>query len=51
MIEKTMSNVKQLIPYAFLFNDNLHYYEFVDKRKDKKANSFAITKGDTAPIG
>jgi len=36
MIERTMVNVKQLIPYALLFNDNLTYYEFIDKRKITK---------------
>ena len=47
MIETTLANVKELMPYAFLFNDNLDYYEFVDKRKGTKGDmSFSMTKGD-----
>ncbi len=51
MIEKTITNLRELIPYAFLFNDNLTYYEFIDKRKQPmKGLSFSITKGDTVEI-
>ncbi len=52
MIERTLANVKELIPYAFLFNDTLNYYEFVDKRKGTKGDlSFSMAKGDTIEIG
>lgn len=46
MIEKTVVVTKQLLPYAFLFNDNLSYYEFIDNRKFKEQDcSFSLTKG------
>jgi len=49
MIEKSISNLKELIPYALLFNDSLNYYEFIDKRKGTKGDlSFSMTKGEIA---
>lgn len=46
MIEKTLVITKQLLPYAFLFNDNLTYYEFIDNRKFRERDfSFSLTKG------
>ena len=52
MIEKTLTVTKQLLPYAFLFNDNLIYYEFIDNRKFKEQDySFTLTKGEVANIG
>jgi hypothetical protein len=38
------------MPYAFLFNDNLSYYEFIDKRNNHKDISFSLTKGDLVQI-
>jgi hypothetical protein len=52
MIENTLTSARQLLPYAFLFNDNLIYYEFIDNRKFKERDfSFSIKKGEVANIG
>lgn len=46
MIENTLTSTKQLLPYAFLFNDNLIYYECIDSRKFREKDfSFSIKKG------